>query len=283
MLEPSPQIAGWTASDGYESQYRCYDPGQPPRAHVIGLHGIQSHGGWYQHSCSRLCAAGYMVYYLDRRGSGLNQRDRGDAPGFRRLLDDVADFIDCRLPKAENRAPVVLLAVSWGGKLAAGLCRRHPGKIDGLALLCPGFFPVVKPPLGERLGIFFARLLHPRRMFPVPLSDPGLFTATPRWQEFIANDPIAVRQATARLLVESVRLDLYLRFFPPRIEVPVLLMLAGQDRIIDSGRTRQLVERIATADRQMIDYPDAHHTLEFEPDPERHIDDLIKWLGALWP
>ena len=28
----------------------------------------------------------------------------------------------------------------------------------------------------------------------------------------------------------------------------------------------------------MIDYPQAHHTLEFEPDPERFIADLQKWL-----
>src|SRR5438045_7235377 len=32
-------------------------------------------------------------------------------------------------------------------------------------------------------------------------------------------------------------------------------------------RTRAYVGRFATEDRQVIEYPEAHHTLEFEPDP----------------
>ena len=30
----------------------------------------------------------------------------------------------------------------------------------------------------------------------------------------------------------------------------------------------------------MIEYPEAHHTLEFEPDPTRYAFDLIVWLEA---
>ena len=30
----------------------------------------------------------------------------------------------------------------------------------------------------------------------------------------------------------------------------------------------------------MIEYPEAHHTLEFEPDPTRYALDLIVWLEA---
>jgi alpha-beta hydrolase superfamily lysophospholipase len=269
------------------------------------VHGIQSHGGWYEYSCRRLSEAGYAVYFLDRRGAGLNEHDRGDAPSFRRLIDDIADFIErvarpehgCegrgQSPEASHalrihaqgvppKIPVVLLAISWGGKLAAGLCRRHPGKVDGVALLCPGFFPKVRPTLGQRLGILISRLVRPHRLFPVPLSDPSLFTATPRWQEFIAKDPLAVRYATARLLAESVRLDMYLRWLPLAIKVPMLLMLAGEDRIIDNAKTRAFVDRIAVGDKHIIDYPHAHHTLEFEPDPDPFIADLLAWLREHW-
>jgi alpha-beta hydrolase superfamily lysophospholipase len=40
------------------------------------------------------------------------------------------------------------------------------------------------------------------------------------------------------------------------------------------------VERLASTDRQIIEYPNAHHTLEFEPDPNRFIDDLLHWLES---
>jgi pimeloyl-ACP methyl ester carboxylesterase len=171
-----------------------------------------------------------------------------------------------------------LLAVSWGGKLAVALQRRHPGLVAGLALLCPGFFPQVGPPLKERLAIAWSRLVAPGRLFPIPLNDPELFTATLHWQQFIRDDPLALRQASARLLIESVRLDGYLRGAPRHVRVPTLLMLAEHDRIIRNVPTRRYVERFATADRQIIEYPGAHHTLEFEPDPDQFLADLERWL-----
>src|SRR5206468_757440 len=131
-----------------------------------------------------------------------------------------------------------LLAISWGGKLAAALPRRHPGLVDGLALLCPGFCPRVRPALGERLRILWARLTDPRRLFPIPLDDPELFTATPRWLRFLREDDKSLHRATARFLIESARLDAYLRFVPCHVRVPVLLMLAGRDRIIHNVPTR---------------------------------------------
>src|SRR5262245_29247513 len=85
-------IETFAAADGYVFHYRRYDPAGTPRGTVIGVHGIQSHGGWYEHFCRRLAEAGFRVLYPDRRGSGLNPQDRGDCPSYHRLLDDLAEF-----------------------------------------------------------------------------------------------------------------------------------------------------------------------------------------------
>lgn len=274
--------ATFPAGDGYRWHYRRYgELAAPPRAHVVCLHGIQSHAGWYEYSCTRLSQAGFLVWFLDRRGAGRNQAARGDAAGYRRLLDDVEEFLAAVRSGAAGAAadrPVFLAGISWGGKLAVALEARRPGLVDGLALLCPGFFARVRPPLRERLAIAWARLVAADRLFPIPLDDPGLFTATPRWQRFIQDDPLSLRRASARLLIASVALDRFLRAAPARIRVPVLLLLAENDRIIDNARTRQYVQRFAAPDKEVIAYPGAHHTLEFEPDPERFIHDLLDWL-----
>lgn len=123
--------------------------------------------------------------------------------------------------------------------------------------------------------------MAPDRKFAIPLNEPDLFTANVRWQEFIRTDPLALREATARLLVESVRLDGYLRWVPAYVRAPVLLMLAGRDRIIRNEPTRRFVDSFATPDRQVIEYPDAHHTLEFEPEPARFLGDLKGWLDRV--
>jgi alpha-beta hydrolase superfamily lysophospholipase len=283
LADLAGQIESFTAGDGYRWQYRHYVPTSQPRAQVVCIHGIQSHGGWYGHSCSRLCEAGFEVFFLDRRGSGLNQENRGDAPGFRRLLDDIAEFLlsirsPADAPLQGWRVNTVLVAISWGGKLAAALQRRHLKLVDGLVLLCPGFKPKVGPGFRDRLAIVSSRLIAPGRKFPIPLNEPELFTASPHWQEFIRKDPLSLRKATARFFVESARLDGYLRFVPAYVTVPVLLLLAKEDRIIDNEKTRQFVEQFATAEKHIIEYPGAHHTLEFEPEPERYLRDLISWI-----
>jgi alpha-beta hydrolase superfamily lysophospholipase len=245
------------------------------RGRVVYLHGVQSHAGWYEHSCTRLAEAGFEVLFPDRRGSGMNNARRGDTPSFRGLLDDVAEFV-----KPDHGRTTFIVAVSWGGKLATALASLHPDWLKGLALLCPGYFPRLHPPFLERLAIGVSRFTRPTRRFAIPLNHPELFTARPHWLEFLRNDALSLRQATARFMMESFRLDRFLRTVPAKVTTPVLLMLAERDRIIDNAKTRRFVEQFAATDKTIIEYPGAHHTLEFEPEPRRFVDDLITWLES---
>ena len=149
---------------------------------------------------------------------------------------------------------------------------------DALALICPGLHPRVGVSRSERWQIALAYFFHPRKTFPIPLSDPALFTDSRAGQEFIANDPLGLRAATARLLAASAIIDRLVKRIPPRVHQPSLLMLAGQDRIVDNARTEDYFEQLASARRQTIRYPEGHHTLEFDPDPSRYALDLIAWL-----
>jgi alpha-beta hydrolase superfamily lysophospholipase len=283
LPEPGYTIEEYKSSDGYVGKLRRYPALGTPKAEVVFLHGIQSHAGWYEHSCRHLAEHGYAVSFLDRRGSGTAETGRGDCPSFRRLIDDVAEFVT-GIPRAVSRenavvkVPVFLGSISWGGKLAVALERRHPGIVDGLMLLAPGFFPRIRHTFLERLHIFAARWFTPKKLFPIPLNDPELFTANPKGLEFLRNDPLRLHFATARMMIESARLDAYLRFTAKYVHVPVLLLLAEKDRIIHNGRTRAFVDRFATKDKEVHEYPGAQHTLEFEPNPDMYLGDMLRWL-----
>ena len=273
-----PTLHTLAASDGYRWLYRRYAPPGAAVGRMIFLHGIQSHGGWYPRSCSKIAAAGYEVFFLDRRGCGQNQEERGDLKRFRRALDDVAEFLRT-LPTDK---PKVLGAISWSGKLGVGLQYRHPGLVDGLALLCPGFFPKVRPSFFQRLWIGRCALRDPTRKFPIPLNDPALFTESEEWRQFLRADPLALHDATARMLFQSNSLDIYLRRARRWVTVPTLLMLAEHDRIIDNTKTRRYVEKFP-GPKQVIEYPGAHHTLEFEPEGHPFVEDLLRWMGQVLP
>ncbi len=265
----------WPArrTGGYPCFARLWLPERPERA-VLYLHGIQSHGVWFEASAARLAEAGSAVLLPDRRGSGRNERDRGHADSPAQLVDDLIVALDA-LAERTGLSRATVVAVSWGGKLALALARRAPDRLDRLVLVAPGLFPRVDIPTSHKLNVAWSCLTRPGRLFDVPLNDPELFTATPGWIDFLHNDPLGVRQVTARFLLTSRRLDWEVRRYgrrPPR--VPLTLFLAGRDRIIDNEQTRHFVRCLPIADRTIIDHPDAHHTLEFEPDPTTYFDDL---------
>jgi acylglycerol lipase len=277
MIEPRAETQ--TASDGYPIHVLVWPTDGRPRGRVVALHGVQSHCGWYHNLGRTLAAAGYESHFPDRRGSGANQQDRGHAPSARRLVADIAERLRS-LRDAAPATPLALAGISWGGKIAVITAAEHPDLIDGLALICPGLTPRVDVTAGERLRIAWAFLTNRRKLFPIPLSDPALFTAHPEGQRFIASDLLGLREATAGLLATSSFVDRRVRRVPRHVRQPVLLMLAGHDRIVNNARTLEYFQTLASADKRVIEYPEGHHTLEFEPDPGQYARDLIGWLDA---
>lgn len=257
-----------------EVAVRRWTPIGRPAGSVLVLHGIQSHGGWYVESCSQLADAGFIVLLPDRRGSGLNQNARGDAPSFRRLLDDIAELMQML------QSPRFLVGISWGGKLAVAFQRRHPGLTDGLVLVTPGLCQRIDLSLIQRMRVATSRFIAPTRLFSIPLNEPELFTANPEKQNFIREDSLALRRGTARLLFESARMGVYNRWAVSHVTVPTLLLLAENDRIIDNAQTRLLVQRFPCLDLTVHQYSGASHTLEFEPGGPPFMTALLKWLAA---
>jgi alpha-beta hydrolase superfamily lysophospholipase len=269
------ELHTFRSSDGYLWYYRRYSASGQAVGRVVCVHGIRSHGGWYTRSCEEFAKNGYDVYFLDRRGSGLNTAHRGDTPSFRRLLDDVAEFVQ-ELRRTKPCLPIHLAGISWGGKLAVGLPYRKPGLVDTISLLCPGLVPKVSPSVGQRVSIGRARFRDPGKMYPIPLNEPELFTSSPMWQKFVDDDRHSLRTATARFLFSSAMFDVYLRRAAKRVTVPTLLLLAGKDRIIDNVKTRSYVEAFPTKPT-VLEYTDAHHTLEFESPDHPFVRDALTW------
>lgn len=277
---PDPIIRQLLTSDNQRLSFRHWTAVPECRGVVVTLHGIQSHSGWYTWSSERLAAAGYDVYFADRRGSGLNGIRRGHADHGLRLLNDVRQLIRiARREHADVSLPLTLMSVSWGGKIAAALAAAWPGEIDRLALLYPGLIPLRQPTRFESLKLNVARRCDVRfRGVDLPLSDPQLFTAVPEHQRFIAEDPLALHRVTSGFLNAGRDLDRIVQHRCRHIVHPTLLMLAGQDQIIDNDATSQLVARFAATRQTTIRYPEACHTLEFEPEREQFISDLTDWL-----
>jgi acylglycerol lipase len=262
--------------DGYETGVYVYLPSKQAvrRDPVVYLHGIQSHPGWFTGSASALAAAGHPVFQPVRRGSGEDMGSRGDAKSARQLLDDVDTAFHFAMGKS-GADRVHLVGVSWGGKVAAAfaVARGEEHDIASLTMVAPGIAPHVDASLPTKLGIAGCLLIHPRKLFNIPLNDVKLFTDNAAMREYLEADTFRLHRATARFLFASRRLDSMIKHAPDGClrRLPTTLLLGTRDRIIDNVRTRRIFGHLTDA-RGTTEEPDAAHTLEFEPNPRRYFE-----------
>lgn len=280
MLTPEtpPDRPSWRTSDGYEIRGRFWPAAEPTDLAILYLHGIQSHGGWYQGSAAHLAAGGVPVMMPDRRGSGLNEAARGDVPEARRWFDDVAEHCDW-LRGATGARKIAIVGVSWGGKIAAAFALRRPTEVHALLLIAPGIFPAVTLAITRKVQVGWSLLSRdPTRPFAIPLNDPRLFTANAAGQAFIAADPLKLTHVTARFLFESARVDSELAHAAPQHLAPdTSLLLAGDDRIIRNDATERWLRRVVARAPTMHTFPAAGHTLEFEAESAQFLATIRAW------
>jgi acylglycerol lipase len=264
------------AADGRTLGYVAYT-GPDADTALVYLHGVESHAGWFAQAATLLRARGYDVFCLDRRGSGINRENRGFTSGhvdqYRTLLEDIHSFIT---PLRERYRRVILTGLSWGGKLATAHALTYPDDADALVLITPGLRALVDMgPLTKVRILLFAQIA-PKSEVASPIA-PEMFTTTPRYLDYIKNDPLRLTHATARFYWQSSRLDRYIERDIQRLDKPLLLFLAGHDRIIDNAGVLELLQRASLPEFEAIDYPEQTHSVQFD-DPAMLVQDIDHWL-----
>jgi alpha-beta hydrolase superfamily lysophospholipase len=268
------------ASDGVNLHYLCWSGGQAeqPLAVLIFLHGWASHGAWFSETATDLRDSGIAVYAPDRRGSGLSGGLRGHLAGYSRALDDVTEMISVVAAEC-TETPVFLAASSWAAKLAVVYAALRPAPLSGLLLLGPGLFPRVSPSLSQKVAVLVGHKVAPTAYVPIPLT-PELYTTTPRYLDFIRDDPLRLLTATTRFFWETRRLDRLRPQASARLRLPLLVLLGEQDAMMDVAKTRHWFSQLGVDDKTYVAYAGAGHTLDFEPDRAQYLADLVGWLSS---
>jgi alpha-beta hydrolase superfamily lysophospholipase len=172
-----------------------------------------------------------------------------------------------------------VLGMSWGGKLAAAMHVDNPRNIAGLVLITPGLFPIIDVSPAEKFRIGWSMVSNPTKHYDIPLNNPELFTRTPEWMEYLRTDELQLHQATAGFFLASRRLDKIFKRLASAPPVPLHLMLASDEKIIDNGQTIDFIRGIPWPHRVITQYERSRHTLEFDPDRDVFLEDLVRWLN----
>lgn len=267
----SDEVVSYAGSGGRVLRYRVVRAPRERHA-LLYLHGIESHGGWFLAAARGLAERGCTTYLLDRRGSGLNREGPvGDAASAGELLEDVRAF-----RAAAGLRSLVLVGLSWGGKLALAAALDEPAGVRAVVLVTPGLVPRIDLPPAQKLRVLLSLAHGGRARVELPITT-EMFTRTPRHRAYIANDPERVTAVTARFLRVSRTIDRRLREGLPALAAPVLLLLAEHDEIVDNARTRALLERLPAGRLRVALYEGATHAIQLDH-TARLVDDVSAFL-----
>jgi alpha-beta hydrolase superfamily lysophospholipase len=258
------------ASDGHPLRLRCWE-GTRTSATVLFATGVMSHSGWLRDVARRVAERGFRVVGADRRGSGEDPIDRGDAPSAGVLLDDLQ-----RVAEAQpGDQPLFLMGWCWGACLVVNACARATRQLDGLILATPGIFSAQSVRARFEAEIARTGIPDTEAALASPIEE-EMFTRGPQLEDYIRRDPHRLRRLTPRFYRVMAQTTLAASGRLRRLELPVLLLLASDDEAVDNGRTEYAFTDLPRASVRVKHLP-GRHGMAFDA-PQEFAAAITDWL-----
>jgi alpha-beta hydrolase superfamily lysophospholipase len=264
------------AADGLVLRGRWWRRAEP-RGVVVVTHGFGEHGGTYRNAAESLGSALELdVVAVDLRGHGRSPGRRGVVRRYEDLTEDLSCALDWA---ARNRPdlPRFLLGHSNGGQVAlrVALDRRTP--VDGLIISNPALrIAAPVPPHKLRMGRFLLRYA-PWVTLRTELRVDRL-TRDPVMQREIRADRLRHSRMSAPLFFGMVQGGEMLMARAAEIRSPIVILVGGQDPVVDPAATRELYDRLGSEDKTLLLYPKMLHEPLNEVGREQVLDDLARWI-----
>jgi acylglycerol lipase len=277
MADAAARRGEFTGADGTHRVWRAWDA-PSPRAALVLIHGLSEHSGRYDEFARRAAAAGIATFALDLAGHGLSGGRRGHVSSLNVHLRDVAALRGIATAALPDR-PLFVLGQSMGGLLALRYVLDHGTGVGGAVICSPWLGTVAAVP---RWKLMLAPLLS--RLLPAaPFShglDPNHLSRDPGAVAAYRTDPLVQGKITPRAFTEIRDAVSRVEASPADFRIPLLFLMGGADRIVDTDRTRRLAEAIPGADVTTVIRPGGYHELLHEPDRDDTADAIIAWITA---
>ncbi len=255
--------------------FRCW-PAADPKAALIMVHGLGGHSDRYQECGNRWSPRGISVYAPDLKGFGTTDWPQGHVDSFERYHKDL-EILLARVMAEHSRRPVFLIGESMGGVLSVDFTVRRPALLSGLILVSPSFQDRLNVSLATKAEALLHVIFRHRKYYDVPWN-PADFTRDAAVIEMLEKDPLEVRRVTGQFYFAYTPTAARARKAARALHLPVLMLLPGEDRMIDSEYSEAYFERISAPDKTRIDYPGHFHALLLDQDRERVLEDIAAWI-----
>jgi len=264
-------------AEGSELAWRLWEA-ERPRATTVIVHGLGEHSGRYREIAEVLVARNISVFSFDLRGHGLSEGARGDVSAFPRFLEDLLVMEGVLSEEVPGSLPRFLIGHSMGGLIALNRVSTLGEGYDGAIFSAP-WLRVPRPRWMRRLATSFG-WLFPRAPLPNGLGSQRL-TRDPVVAEAWKNDPLIHARVTGGLFREAERVqnELLQRSIHPGI--PLLFLLAGADRVVDTRISQEFAMGIVQEDVRVEILEGREHEPFNDLGREEVFQIVVEWLDGV--
>lgn len=244
------------------------------RRTAVIVHGYDDHGGRYLDVGEAFVARGYRVLIPDMRGHGRS----GGQRGFVRHFTDYVEDLELVLAKSgASPARTVLIGHSNGGLIVSMLLATGSKSVTAAALTSPLMGISAKPPAWKKIAGQVLGRIAPFVSLPTEIKDVDLTHDTDVLARH-AVDPLLHRVVNARWYIEALGAMESVLANAQRIRVPLLVLQAGDDRLVDGAAVARWCRLVQGCEFDVI--PGAFHEVLFELDGKKHVERILAWLDA---
>ncbi|MES2901157.1 MAG: lysophospholipase [Pseudomonadota bacterium] len=250
-------------------------PAHSAHGSVVIMHGLGEHSGRYRRLAQFLAECGMSVRCYDHRGHGRSGGDRGDVINGDAIVEDAQRIVDEF--SARFRDAPFLLGHSMGGLFAARFALARLAPLRGLILSSPA---LAVPMSGtQKLMLSVMHTVAPRLGVPNGLQSKFLSHDMAVVAAYRA-DPLVHNKISARLLRSMLSSIDYCMAQAHTLSVPTLMLVAGEDHLVDLEGSKQFFAKLPPALAQFEQFDGFYHELFNEVDAARPLAQLKRWLLA---
>lgn len=288
-LAASRRPLQWQGQGGVPLYGEAFGPENAERAVLLVCGRVESCIK-YDELSDELLQLGYAVYRFDHRGQGLSgrllaDRHKGHIDSYAAAVADLQQICASIRPHHQQ---LFLLAHSMGGCISALLLQQANAPAITAAALCAPMVRLRSDPLPHWLAWLLVNLHHGLcQLLPWLRRDPPYFAkggpyqhrpfagnhishSVIRYQLFratmAANPQAQLGDPTLAWVARSFRAAAAALAGAPRMHTPLLVLEAGDDRLIDGASVRRFSQR---AGARYLHITGARHELLFEADDQR--------------
>jgi len=286
---PQGRVLSTTGANGAPIRYGHWQPEGEKRGTCLILQGRREFIEKYFETVNDLLARGFEVFTFDWRGQGksirlLENRQKGHIGKFDDYLADLDIFLK-RVIGKEAR-PLYCLAHSMGGHLALRYAHDHPSTFQKIILTAPMVAihfgapeAIIRRVVGAACALGLSKRYAPYQHDyndRTQVFEGNRLTSDPeRFAEeayFVGRDPLlAMGGVTFGWLKAALQSTSLLEEpgFAEEIATPILIAIAGADRVVSNERIKRFAKRLPAA--HLVTIGDSRHEILRENDGIRAI------------